>query len=369
MVDAGQRPVRPVRRGTLPISRTSTTTRSTWATTCPHPVQRRSGRVPQTWWGFPTWRETLSPSWNDPDLAGERRPRPQPAVWPGLPAGDRARGERSQFLPDMPRRRTATPHQPYNDGHACNTPSADRRTGSSTFCRHPRSVPASGSQSWEDDLIMTGVRSFDVKAYDNALANYADLGWGDDLAAVPACYRRRIWAVPTTTTTTPYWRATTTPVEWPRRPGRMPMSTDARSTLLNQTFAHEGRMPPLIERSPVRRPVRRARRRYSANSFPPANDTYTATSATTNRGSSASGGSGTPGPPITARRRARALPEQGRCHRPVNGFPRAPVLAAGLSVVSAAVPGAAPRHPDPDPRRRSHEPADQVIDDPAGFHG
>ena len=24
--------------------------------------------------------------------------------------------------------------------------------------------------SWEDDLIMTGVRSFDVKAYDNALA-------------------------------------------------------------------------------------------------------------------------------------------------------------------------------------------------------
>ena len=28
---------------------------------------------------------------------------------------------------------------------------------------------------------MTGVRSFDIKAYDNALAGYADLGWGDDL--------------------------------------------------------------------------------------------------------------------------------------------------------------------------------------------
>ena len=28
---------------------------------------------------------------------------------------------------------------------------------------------------------MTGVRSFDVKAYDNALAGYGDLGWGDDL--------------------------------------------------------------------------------------------------------------------------------------------------------------------------------------------
>ena len=30
--------------------------------------------------------------------------------------------------------------------------------------------PALWNQSWEDDLIMTGVRSFDVKAYDNALA-------------------------------------------------------------------------------------------------------------------------------------------------------------------------------------------------------
>ena len=42
--------------------------------------------------------------------------------------------------------------------------------------------------SWEDDLVMTNVRSFDVKAYDNAFAGYADLGWGDDLrlyAAVP----------------------------------------------------------------------------------------------------------------------------------------------------------------------------------------
>ena len=25
----------------------------------------------QTWWGFPTWRETLSVNWNDPDAAGQ----------------------------------------------------------------------------------------------------------------------------------------------------------------------------------------------------------------------------------------------------------------------------------------------------------
>ena len=30
--------------------------------------------------------------------------------------------------------------------------------------------------SFEDDLVMTNVRSFDVKAYDNAYAGYADLG-------------------------------------------------------------------------------------------------------------------------------------------------------------------------------------------------
>ena len=35
--------------------------------------------------------------------------------------------------------------------------------------------------SWEDDLVMTNVRSFDVKAYDNTFGGYADLGWGDDL--------------------------------------------------------------------------------------------------------------------------------------------------------------------------------------------
>ena len=35
--------------------------------------------------------------------------------------------------------------------------------------------------SFEDDLVMTNVRSFDVKAYDSVLGNYADLGWGDDV--------------------------------------------------------------------------------------------------------------------------------------------------------------------------------------------
>ena len=48
---------------------------------------------------------------------------------------------------------------------------------------------------------MTGVRSFDVKAYDNALANYADLGWGDDLRLyLPYSERHRSVLPPTSAT-------------------------------------------------------------------------------------------------------------------------------------------------------------------------
>ena len=44
--------------------------------------------------------------------------------------------------------------------------------------------------SWEDDLVMTNVRSFDVKAYDNAFGGYADLGWGGRPSAVDAVPER-----------------------------------------------------------------------------------------------------------------------------------------------------------------------------------
>ena len=94
--------------------------------------------------------------------------------------------------------------------------------------------------SWEDDLIMTNVRSFDVKAYDNAFAGYADLGWADDL---------RLWL--------PYrgWRLhqpdcaaghfSQTPAAG--RSGRPLLAAGRRSGYnpVTQTLAHEGRMPPL----------------------------------------------------------------------------------------------------------------------------
>jgi hypothetical protein len=94
--------------------------------------------------------------------------------------------------------------------------------------------------AWEDDLVMTNVRSFDIKALDQAYAGYVDLGWGDDL---------RLYQ--------PYTAAFTSPPFL--SPGTFPgASAPAFPVLLNwppgstsnydaygQTFAHEGRIPPL----------------------------------------------------------------------------------------------------------------------------
>jgi hypothetical protein len=81
-------------------------------------------------------------------------------------------------------------YQPYNDG-----------------------VPVKGSPfSWanfavfEDDLLMTGVRSFDVKAYDDAAGQYVDLGYSGLLGGA---------------------------------------SSQAVANIVLQTFGHEGRIPPL----------------------------------------------------------------------------------------------------------------------------
>jgi hypothetical protein len=69
---------------------------------------------------------------------------------------------------------------------------------------------------------MTGVRSFDIKAYDNSKSDYVDLGWGDDARL-------------TGLTTLQFLNATPAAITW---------NNQAWDTF-NQSFAHEGRMPPL----------------------------------------------------------------------------------------------------------------------------
>ena len=191
----------------------------------------------QTWWGFPTWRETLSPFWTDPTWQVNTNVS-QPFGLAYQPANV-AVGNTLQFLPDMTGnfRNTA---QPYNDGLPNNAAPNPVPNGFFPFTGGGV-PPALWSQSWEDELIMTGVRSFDVKAYDNALAGYADLGWGDDLrlyqpyAGLPGS---QIPGTPPGLFSTPSFTI------WPPilAPGTPP---GQYFNTLAQTFAHEGRMPPL----------------------------------------------------------------------------------------------------------------------------
>jgi len=175
-----------------------------------------------TWWAFPTWRETLSPSWVDPtvqvNLARIQPAGLQPRYADALPgvAAD------PNFLPAMQRPANMTP-----DAFAVFRSNPDNftdgfGTNSAFWGGGTRREAPLWAASWEDDLIMTGVRSFDVKAFDNSRSDYADLGWGDDA---------RI----TGNLTIPYLAATPAATTW---------NLKLYDTLA-QTFAHEGRMPPL----------------------------------------------------------------------------------------------------------------------------
>ena len=167
---------------------------------------RAASQYLQTWWGFPTWRETLSPFWVDPTV--------QVNMIPGQPASLIARLTRrgQQTLPSRSRPVPAR-DDGCDGGQLPGDPAAIQRWLRIDHTASSRSAaPAAlwSQYSWEDDLVMTGVRSFDIKAYDNSLAGYADLGWGDDprvtgLLESAESGRARGPA------TTPTWRGTTIP--------------------------------------------------------------------------------------------------------------------------------------------------------------
>ncbi len=209
----------------------------------------------ETWWGLPTWRESLSPYWNDPfwplylqdPLTGKQPSQPR-----GLGPVNPANYVFSNFdiLPPMTAQYRPVP-QPNVDG-----------AGSIVFAAAPANPPTAigpiWAQSWEDDLIMPGVRSFDIKAYDNALPGYVDLGWGDDLRLyAPYINQNTLSAAgPPFMTMTPGAPNTNTTVfQWPPIAGSptygynsftFPNGTEADPTnVINHTFAHEGRIPPL----------------------------------------------------------------------------------------------------------------------------
>jgi len=143
----------------------------------------------QTWWGFPTWRETMTAcglnqmknptnagGWGDPITGLYTIPTlfQQPLGLRPFAPNKSYPLNSTNFLPPVTQTGSNNP-PPYSDG-----------AGSASFV----ALPAAPNRVWEDDLILTNVRSFDVKAYDadaplyNTTANgylsagYQDLGYG-----------------------------------------------------------------------------------------------------------------------------------------------------------------------------------------------
>jgi len=188
----------------------------------------------QTWWGFPTWRETLSPAWNDPTRQVNDNTNfaqfGQPNGLSPRPASQVPVIDDGNLLPAMTNIWRLTP-QLFTDGYGDMNgffPAATLATG------------LWGSLSWEDDLVMTNVRSFDVKAFDNALAAYADLGWGDDVRF-------------STTVMTPaaagsflLGNADYSGFATAAYPPLVAIQGIPYIDYINLTFAHEGRMPPIV---------------------------------------------------------------------------------------------------------------------------
>jgi prepilin-type N-terminal cleavage/methylation domain-containing protein len=226
--------------------------------------------IPQTWWGMPTWRETLSVNWNDPGRQVNDNTNyptfgqpnglfPRPAGPPGPLASV---ASDNQLLPWMGNPRTVlqggTLPNNFDFSFVRRTPqlfsdAAGYDTIMSLFLAGAGGVDPVWQVSSEDDLIMTGVRSFDVKAYDNAFGGFADLGWGDDLRLYLPYQNLVNFINPNNTAlflnqTFPYFNTLGTNLVWPPLSGPTPANpvvAPGNVVPVLSTFAHEGRMPPL----------------------------------------------------------------------------------------------------------------------------
>ena len=185
------------------------------------PNRNNSNGFYQTWWGFPTWREQLSPMWIDPL---KRLNAPLQVTLTNTPyqmmTGMQAYGlswnastQPSGWLPEMIMIRTHD--QPFSEPSKRSAPQSG---GSSDFYNNMSNI---WNTTWEDDLIATNVRSFDVKAYEGLpdIQSYVDLGYLATMTGGTSI-------APT---------------------GTGPFAPSQTTTFTNwlQGFGHEGRMPPL----------------------------------------------------------------------------------------------------------------------------
>jgi len=208
------------------------------------PIPSSSSANPQefqTWWGFPTWRETASVVWRDPIFS---------------PTGPFVAGGEGQQVPGLrPFDQTATiPVSAANLLPPLGTPPLGSFTSAypAPYGSDGAGYPPFGAgfppgfntpiQVWEDDLIMTGVRSFDVKAFDqNAqVYSYNNLVGGPVTPTTPvynAGYYDLGYA------STDYFRA------FGSSATGLGLLTGTPQQIMDgnqnpQGFGHEGRMPP-----------------------------------------------------------------------------------------------------------------------------
>ncbi len=207
-------------------------------------------------WGFPTWRETMAATWTDPVRRVNRntpytqsrglRPFSPNASGGGEP--DSANPTDPNWLPPIDRNRYAALGAPV-PAIVNAPPVASDGYGSSnmipvTNAQVTANPSLNANMIWEDDLIMVGVRSFDIKAYDNSYGKtsvalpgtggYVDLGYGSD----PDVNIRNL-LVPGVVNYSFNFLTLFNPAP----------STAAEVQAIGRTtqfsYAHEGRMPPL----------------------------------------------------------------------------------------------------------------------------
>ena len=195
-----------------------------------------------------------------PHLAGEHEP--QPAVRPGLPAGRTSTvGEHGAVPPRHDGRTYRNTPQPYNDGLPDNPhPTASSRSPAAPV--HRSGVSELGRRPDHD-----GRASFDIKAYDNAWP--ATPTWaGETTCGLPAGSTPDALGTYLANSGTLRGRRLSTRSAVHYQSPRPAYSINGQvSTLLTQTFAHEGRMPPPVERQPASTPSIRTPRTTGGGVF------------------------------------------------------------------------------------------------------
>lgn len=151
----------------------------------------------QTWWGFPTKKEQMSIFWTDP--VKRINDINQPGLVPGMGAvGQQSLGLQPAFL--MPAWTVSNPNAllpPITTSwrHLTEDPVyGDGAGGPSFVTPMPPYTAAPLNALWqeawkalpEEDLLLTNVRSFDVKGLDPLTQQYSDLGYLNSLAGTTA---------------------------------------------------------------------------------------------------------------------------------------------------------------------------------------